>query len=43
MRNQAADEGFASSVKEQTDLATWFSEQFEEIRTRFAPFLQVGP
>jgi len=43
MRNQAKGDEFISLAKEQTELATWFSEQFEEIRSRFAPFLQIRP
>jgi hypothetical protein len=29
-------------LEEDTKLAVWFSEQFAEIRTRLAPFLQLG-
>jgi hypothetical protein len=35
-------EHFAALVKEETDLAMWFSEQHGEIRARFAPFLHLA-
>ncbi len=35
-------EKFAALVKEQTDLAVWFTEQHREIRTRFAPYLRLA-
>jgi hypothetical protein len=34
-------ENFPALVKEETDLAEWFSQQHGEIRTRFAPFLRL--
>jgi hypothetical protein len=34
-------ENFAALVQEETGLAVWFSEQPEEIRARFAPFLRL--
>jgi hypothetical protein len=35
-------ENFQTIVKEETDLAMWFTKQPEEIRDRFAPFLRLG-
>jgi len=35
-------EDFSKLVKEETDLAEWFSNQPGEIRSRFAPFLRVA-
>jgi hypothetical protein len=40
MRN-APDPDIASYADERSKLVVWFSEQFEEIRIRFAPFLRV--
>lgn len=31
-----------SLPEENTELGDWFSRQFEETKTRFAPFLQLG-
>lgn len=36
-----ADDRTANLMDEETALALWFSEQFEQIRTRFAPFLRL--
>jgi hypothetical protein len=35
-------ENFQALVNEETSLAIWFTEQPEEIRTRFAPFLRLA-
>jgi hypothetical protein len=35
-------ENFQAIAKEQTSLAMWLTEQPEEIRARFAPFLRLG-
>jgi hypothetical protein len=35
-------EEFSKVVKEETELAVWFTNQPGEIRTRFAPFLRLA-
>lgn len=40
MLNEAAFD--SALANEQTQLALWFTRQFEEIRTRFAPFLRLA-
>jgi hypothetical protein len=43
MRRQApADYRTASLADEETQNFLWFSEQFQEVRHRFAPFLRIG-
>jgi hypothetical protein len=41
LENQGYDERTAGLQDEELTLADWFSKQFEEIRTRFAPFLRL--
>lgn len=39
---QSLPDDFPSLVKEETAIAVWFTEQFDETRTRFAPFLRLA-
>ena len=40
---EAEADKFQAMVEEETALAMWFTEQPEETRARFAPFLRLGP
>jgi hypothetical protein len=40
--DEPVEEDFADLLREETDLAVWFSEQHGEIRARFAPFLRLA-